>query len=555
MGLFLQMGEWWMRKCGSVADRESINAAHWMECLHWCNELEKIIKNKKEMKSRYIVFFALLFGTILNGQSINTLNGYKYVVVDVLQYQNGGTDIWGISARLMNLFEAKGFKVIRSVENLPQELVNNPCLVIRCFIDHSNVISGTNEVRITLKNCQDKVVYTNSGGAMGWSLQDDYNKATKKAFLEIENFDYKYNSLLTPEIQYPRVESVNESESSLKNYLDTNKIDPIEGIYQSYSGDNTEYYKLGIKKNRDKYIAFIIESGNKVWKPKEVKIYLEPSAYANVFSVKYLMGDKESVNTFGTLENGGTLLIELNSGEQKVTSKFIKLYPKNITDNVGASPKVTNNVDFISSGTGFAISSNGYVVTNYHVIKEANSIQVQVNSVTIGKKNFNAKVTYYDEINDLAILKIDDDSFVSFGKIPFAVKTQTSDVGTKVFTMGYPATKVFGEDIKVTDGIISSKTGIKGNINHYQISAPITFGNSGGPLFDSQGDLIGVTHSGFRGEGAENVNYAIKANYLQTLIELLEEKITLPFEGSISKLPLTEQVKQLQNFVFIIKVK
>ena len=256
------------------------------------------------MKNKYLyIILALLLLSTLKGQSVQNLNGYKYVGVDILQYQSGRTDIWGISAKLINMFNAKGFQIIIGTDNLPQELIANPCLLIRCFIEHSSVISGTNEVRITLKNCLDQVVYTKTGGAMGLSLQDDYNKATKRSFSEIETLNYKYSPFLTPEIQYPSVEKVNETETSFRSYLDSVKTEQIEGIFQSYADNNIEYYKIGIKKQNKKYIAFIIDCGNKIWKPKEIKMYIESTAMNNVFSIKYLLRTQVTQLEFLSLKN------------------------------------------------------------------------------------------------------------------------------------------------------------------------------------------------------------------------------------------------------------
>lgn len=108
-----------------------------------------------------------------------------------------------------------------------------------------------------------------------------------------------------------------------------------------------------------------------------------------------------------------------------------------------------------------------------------------------------------------------------------------------------------GDEIKLTTGIISSKTGFQGDVSLYQISAPIQPGNSGGPLFDKNGNLIGIVNA--KHEGAENVGYAIKTSYLKNLIESSISTSILPNNNRISRLPLTEKVKSLKNFVYFIK--
>jgi len=90
----------------------------------------------------------------------------------------------------------------------------------------------------------------------------------------------------------------------------------------------------------------------------------------------------------------------------------------------------------------------------------------------------------------------------------------------------------------------------------YQISVPLQPGNSGGPLFDNDGNLVGITSARLSKEqfNAENVNYAIKVNYLKNLIDGLTEQIDLPNNISIYKLTLTEKIKLLSDFVPIIRV-
>jgi S1-C subfamily serine protease len=117
--------------------------------------------------------------------------------------------------------------------------------------------------------------------------------------------------------------------------------------------------------------------------------------------------------------------------------------------------------------------------------------------------------------------------------------------------------QVMGDEIIFTYGKISSKTGIEGDITVYQISVPIQPGNSGGPLFDNKGNLVGITSSGLNKEyfNSENVNYAIKTAYLKNLIDVMPESIKLPNNIEIYNKPLTEKIKLLSDFIPIIRVK
>lgn len=211
----------------------------------------------------------------------------------------------------------------------------------------------------------------------------------------------------------------------------------------------------------------------------------------------------------------------------------------------------TKQKEHSASGSGFLLSKDGIIVTNFHVIDKANEIEVFINR-NEAIKTYKAKVLVSDKTNDISLLKIEDDSFVNFPSIPYAIKTSIQEVGTSVFTLGYPMSKVLGEEIKATDGIISSKTGYQGDIVTYQISAPIQPGNSGGPLFDKQGNIVGITNAGI--PDAQNVGYAIKTSYLKNLIDVAPTTITLPANNSISGLSFTEKIKRLTPYVVLIKI-
>ena len=108
-----------------------------------------------------------------------------------------------------------------------------------------------------------------------------------------------------------------------------------------------------------------------------------------------------------------------------------------------------------------------------------------------------------------------------------------------------------GDEIKLTNGLISSRTGFKGDITSYQISATVQSGNSGGPLFDKNGNIIGIINSRLP---VENAAYAIKTPYLLALLSS-ESNISVTSNGSLRTLLLTDQVKQIRNFIYIVEVE
>lgn len=266
--------------------------------------------------------------------------------------------------------------------------------------------------------------------------------------------------------------------------------------------------------------------------------------------VKTLRGNK-----FGIIAvTPGTYYINsLSANEYAELSRPQDAYPTAVIPSGKTELKpTTQTTDWLWSGSGFFISEKGYIATNHHVVDGAK--QMQVTFKQKGQtKTYKAEVVVTDPTNDLAIIKIVDNSFVELPKIPYVFTAKTEDVGTNVFALGYPKTQKLGEEIKFTDGTISAKTGAQGDIRLYQISVPITHGNSGGPLFDKQGNLIGITSSGWDNE--DNINYAIKSIYLKNLIEVMPETITLPNDTSISDKSLVDMIKILSDFVPFIEAK
>ena len=189
--------------------------------------------------------------------------------------------------------------------------------------------------------------------------------------------------------------------------------------------------------------------------------------------------------------------------------------------------------NFTGNGSGFLISNDGYIATNYHVIEEAKVIQVEFDFED-GREAFPASVIQVDKDNDLAILKVDLNNRDL--QLPYTVNNKLQEVGTKIFALGYPYADVMGNEIKYSDGSINSRTGIKGDVRFYQISAPVQPGNSGGPCFNEKGDLIGIVSMGLNNEmyQNQNVNYVLKITYLEILSSLLPEK-------SISSVPKKKQ--------------
>lgn len=354
----------------------------------------------------------------------------------------------------------------------------------------------------------------------------------------VDGYIHRYNKSL--QLTLPKYKT-SWNEQKLKDYYsDTSSA--IEGIYESTNsakGNSENKYKLAVKKNSDGSIVLIYLDGANLyddWAEGEIKCFLSETATPNVFKGRWLMLDKSTNNDCYITFSNNIMQIRL---EGEIDS-YIKLFPTTANQQ-GSS---TNEW----SGTGFALK-NGYIATNYHVVDGAKNISVLGINGDFNS-SYSATVIGVDKNNDLALLKISDSAFSGFGMIPYSISSSSSEVGEEVFVLGYPLTSTMGDEIKLTTGIISSKTGFQGDVALYQISAPIQPGNSGGPLFDKKGNVIGVVSA--KHAGAENVGYAIKSMYLRNLIESSANSAIIPTNNSVSTLPLTGKVKAEKNFVFFI---
>ena len=177
------------------------------------------------------------------------------------------------------------------------------------------------------------------------------------------------------------------------------------------------------------------------------------------------------------------------------------------------------DTNLAGSGTGFFVSPNGLLVTAAHVVQGASGVWVSVKDDI-----WPASVVKLDSANDVAVLRVD-----APGPMPFLTLADSATVrmGTDVFTVGFPNIQIQGVSPKLTRGEISSMTGIQDDPRFFQISVPVQPGNSGGPLLNLHGRVVGIVVSRLddrftlfaSGALPQNVNYAIKSSYVRALLD------------------------------------
>ncbi len=201
------------------------------------------------------------------------------------------------------------------------------------------------------------------------------------------------------------------------------------------------------------------------------------------------------------------------------------------------TPQPTPEPKLSTSGSGFFVSKSGHVITNQHVIDDCNRVSVGDNA----KKQVTADVLETDRRNDLALLKISSLKMASVETksliqklgikiVPLAsdglLRSEDVDLGEKVLVAGYPYGEMFSNSIKVTGGMVSANRGLGDDTGQFQMDAAVQPGNSGGPIYDENGNIVGVVVAQLNkmkfakesGSMPENVNFGIKASTVRQFL-------------------------------------
>jgi serine protease Do len=207
-----------------------------------------------------------------------------------------------------------------------------------------------------------------------------------------------------------------------------------------------------------------------------------------------------------------------------------------------------NDVHYTSGGTGFLIDAKGFLVTNAHVIQNASHIAVQNN----GGRDLKTIVVFVDADRDLAVLKITDPKFKAPASIPYSIKRRSAEISEPIYTLGYPR-----NDIVYGEGYLAAKTGFNGDTLTCQIAIAANHGNSGSPIFNRNGEIIGILST--KQNAVEGAVFALQSKYIyNALTELKKDtsyhNIKIPATSNLKGIDRTKQVEKISDFVYIVKV-
>lgn len=245
-------------------------------------------------------------------------------------------------------------------------------------------------------------------------------------------------------------------------------------------------------------------------------------------------GKNVSTMVEGLRESSVIQTVQVDTGKQMTAAE---VYAANVHSTVGITTSVTTNyfgfqTTSAASGSGFIITADGYILTNYHVVENSNSITVSMYDGT----TYDAALIGYDESNDIAVLKIDAD-----GLTPVILgDSDNLNVGDSVVAIGNPLGEL---TFSLTAGLVSAKdrqVTLSSNVtmNLLQTDCAINSGNSGGALFNMYGEVIGVTNAKYSsssssGASIDNIGFAIPINSIRGIVESIIEKgyISKPYMG------------------------
>ena len=340
----------------------------------------------------------------------------------------------------------------------------------------------------------------------------------------------------------------------------------VQGVeYAEYTNGRKGFYRLeGTAKNGIFFVSypdnsFYIGSFQKNnFEPNGIKLYADGTKHFGKFSVDIF---KFSDGVEDIKRNGIGVVIKENKAENMGiwekdirikdavidTKTFLRDF-KNLEEsfvnlssdqeNFFGSKKAKqvkradrNQLLAVSSGTGFMVSKNGHLITNNHVIQGCQEVRV-----SRADKTVKLKVVKSDKVNDIALLKgnLKPKKIFSFSK-------KDPKLLQEIYVAGYPFGKSLSSSVKVTKGIVSSLSGLGDNYSQIQIDAAIQPGNSGGPILNKNGKVVGVAVSKLDakmvlknfGVIPEDTNFGIKSNVVINMlnsnnipVELADKKIT-----------------------------
>ena len=287
------------------------------------------------------------------------------------------------------------------------------------------------------------------------------------------------------------------------------------------------------------------------WSGQGILTFIDGSKYVGAFRSSEYHGQGTYTNANGHVQEGiweKDKFLYTRKASTVRPKVIAKRQPRKSNSRRTASRSTkSTKVYNAASGTGFAVTKSGYVITNNHVIKGCMKVKIHQKG-----KSIPATVVSRDKLNDLALLKGD----FKPSKV-FRLSRKAPELMEDIFVVGYPFGTKVSSSVKVTKGIVSSLTGIGNNFSNIQIDAAIQPGNSGGPIVNEKGNVIGVAVAklSFKhvlkrfGTIPENTNFGIKTNVVMNLLQGNSVTVGRPNRGKIERSDLSKVISDATYYL------
>lgn len=451
------------------------------------------------------------------------INACKYLVVT--DFTN---DPYGIAKELRAQAVAKGFVVVSSASDVPPGDLLKTCVMTGSW--SAGGFGGQLAMRVVDATSGALIAEAVTGATNWWNVKRTVRGAVAKIYSQLGYTGFDENiSRQRIQREYPSRPKLAITEEDIKKSEPRNRV---EGIWS----DAQDQYRLGIvpapEGSGADYVAIVLRSNSPLWQSSEIKAEIRSTASPDIFTCTYYMANKKSVGTTLTLDHDSVLRSSsIATPKGPFDLLLMRVWPDIAKESASATPAKGG-----ASGTGFLISRSGLLATNWHVVADTKNISVAFPG---WRGSANAEIVIRDMVNDLAILRVTDPAKLTATcpDPPFQLTSSNGiRLGERVSTIGYPLTSMLGSNPKFSEGVVSSKSGWQDDPRSLQISAQVQPGSSGSPLFDTDGNIVGVVvatlDAGRVYQAAsilpQNVNFAIKADYLLNLFAMIPGEVLAP---------------------------
>jgi S1-C subfamily serine protease len=514
------------------------------------------------------------------------LAGYRYAVVPLQTFSNGKVDPYGLGRRLRARISADAsWKVLTDIDLTlkasanalwPTELSWQTVAASESIAQDRNKLAQTASLQVSTLGGRGRievtVVVSDLLGREVGQFKGASGRFGDVSGRMLDALDQAIDLLFKARPQFNRelsrtaaTQKVEIDETQMRSYLATApQLSPVEGIWSDRDGT----FRIAIKREEGtaQFVALVLSSKHPFWDTGMVKARFEPTADPDTLIGHYRRDDLEEQTVPFRIESASLVsqkslgldvrFVRLDTGEVRPAAPA----PQVATATTPAPPGVTapgkaqvGPLRRIGTGTAFVVGEN-LVATNFHVIDGGTAWELRFPSTNEG---WPLEVVVADKANDLVVMRMK-------GAAPLlkplnVVAARSARLGEEIFTVGFPLAGLLSDGHKVATGIISGMAGLDNDPRFFQLTVPTQPGNSGGPIFNSKGEVVGILASTLSVEYLykvaktipQNVNFAIKSDYLLLLLAQAEAGISPTKVGS-SAASRVDQIADAQGSIGLV---